>query len=196
MLLLVGLGNPGARYAGTRHNVGFMAIDAIAKRHDIGPWQEKFTGRACEGVIADEPVVLLLPGTYMNESGRAVAQAAKTHKVQLRDITVFHDDIERRPLNVKIKIGGGERGHNGLRSITAHLGKDYRRVQIGVGRPEQKDLVESYVLSKFLGSERVSFGKLVEVLADNVVLLLRGEDVAFENAVSSTMKRFESVERN
>jgi PTH1 family peptidyl-tRNA hydrolase len=116
--------------------------------------------------------------------------------VQLRDITVFHDDIERRPLNVKVKIGGGERGHNGLRSITAHLGKDYRRVQIGVGRPEQKDLVESYVLSKFAGSERVSFGKLVEVLADNVVLLLRGEDAAFENEVGTTMKRLESVERN
>ena len=191
MLLLVGLGNPGARYVGTRHNIGFMAVQEIAKRHGIGPWRPRFHGLACEGSITGEKVLLLLPGTYMNESGRAVAQAAKSHNLLPDRITVFHDDIERRPGNVKVKIDGGDRGHNGLRSITAHLGKEYRRVQIGVGRPEDKLLVESYVLSKFAGVERAWFDRLVEALAEYVIFLVRGEDVAFENEVTSTMKRFE-----
>ena len=191
MRLLVGLGNPGARYVGTRHNIGFMAVQEIAKRHGIGPWRPRFDGLACEGSIAGEKLLLLLPGTYMNESGRAVAQAAKSHNFLPDRITVFHDDIERRPGNVKVKIDGGDRGHNGLRSITAYLGKEYQRVQIGVGRPEDKHLVESYVLSKFPSVERAWFDRLIEVLAEYVIFLLRGEDVVFESEVTSTMKRFE-----
>jgi PTH1 family peptidyl-tRNA hydrolase len=190
MLLLVGLGNPGRQYVGTRHNIGFMTVEAIAKRYGIGPWRPHFEGLACEGPIGGVHVLLLLPGTYMNESGRAVAKAAKSHGLLPGDITVFHDDIERRPGNVKVKIGGGERGHNGLRSITAYVGKEYRRVQIGVGRPEYKHHVESYVLGKFVGVERAWFDKLVEVLAENVNFLVRGEDVIFENEVTCAMKRF------
>ncbi len=190
MLLLVGLGNPGARYVGTRHNVGFMAVQAIAERHGIGPWRPHFQGVACEGSIAGEHVLLLMPSTYMNESGRSVAQAAKLHGLLPGKITVFHDDIERRPGNVKVKIGGGDRGHNGLRSITAYVGKEYRRVQIGVGRPEYKDLVESYVLSKFVGAEHAQFNMLIEAIAEKVILLLRGEAALFENEIALTMKRF------
>jgi PTH1 family peptidyl-tRNA hydrolase len=190
MLLLVGLGNPGARYAGTRHNVGFMTVEAIAKRYGIGQLRPHFQGLACEGSIAGEQVLMLLPGTYMNESGRAVAAAAKTHRLLPSNITVFHDDIERRPGNVKVKIGGGDRGHNGLRSITACVGKEYRRVQIGVGRPEHKDLVESYVLSKFVGAERIWFNALVEVIAEKVSVLVRGEDAIFESEVTFAMKQF------
>jgi len=190
MLLLVGLGNPGARYVDTRHNIGFRVVKAIAKRHGIGPWRPRFHGLACEGSIESERVLLLLPGTYMNESGRAVAEAAQFFKLSLGQVTVFHDDIERRPGNVKVKIGGGERGHNGLRSITAYIGKEYRRVQIGVGRPELKSLVESYVLSKFDGVELTWFNVLAEVIAENVKFLVRGEDESFEDEVTSAMKRF------
>ena len=118
MLLLVGLGNPGARYVGNRHNVGFMAVQAIAKRHGIGPWRRRFQGVACEGPIGGARSLLLLPGTYMNESGRAVAEAAHFYKLPLDDITVFHDEIELPPGKVRVKIGGGIAGHNGLRSIT------------------------------------------------------------------------------
>ena len=154
MLLLVGLGNPGARYVGNRHNVGFMAVQAIAKRHGIGPWRRRFQGVACEGTIGGERVLLLLPGTYMNESGRAVAEAAQFYKLPLGDITVFHDEIELPPGKVRVKVGGGIAGHNGLRSISEHIGNDYRRVRIGVGHPGHKDLVEHYVLSDFAKSER------------------------------------------
>jgi PTH1 family peptidyl-tRNA hydrolase len=141
MLLLVGLGNPGARYVDTRHNVGFRVVEVIARRHGFVPWRQRFQGLACTGTIAGEQISLLLPGTFMNESGRAVAEAVKLLKLSHNEVTVFHDDIERRPGNVKVKIGGGERGHNGLRSITNYIGKEYRRVQIGVGRPELKSLV-------------------------------------------------------
>ena len=118
MLLLVGLGNPGARYAGNRHNIGFMAVEAIARRHDIGPFRRKFQGVAVEGAIARERVLLLLPGTYMNESGRAVAEAARFYKLGLEQIVVFHDEVDLAPAKVRVKVGGGVAGHNGLRSIT------------------------------------------------------------------------------
>jgi peptidyl-tRNA hydrolase, PTH1 family len=184
MLLLVGLGNPGARYANTRHNVGFLAVEAIARRYNIATWRPHFDGITCEGSIAGDHVLLLLPRTFMNESGRSVAQAAKYRGLQVEDITVFHDDIERRPGNVKVKIGGGDRGHNGLRSITAHLGKEYRRVQIGVGRPEHKHLVESYVLSKFEDEESTWFNRLADVIAEKVTFLLRGDNALFEHEVA------------
>jgi PTH1 family peptidyl-tRNA hydrolase len=187
MLLLVGLGNPGARFVNTRHNVGFMAVQEIAKRYGIGSWRPHFQGLTCEGSIAGERVVLQLPGTYMNESGRAVAEAARSHGLPSGNIAVFHDDIERRPGKIKVKVGGGDRGHNGLRSITAHVGKEYRRVQIGVGRPEYKHQVESYVLSKFVGEELIWFDMLVGVLAEKVTSLVRGEDRVFENEVFLAM---------
>jgi peptidyl-tRNA hydrolase, PTH1 family len=187
MLLLVGLGNPGARYVGNRHNIGFMSLEAIAKRHGIAPWRRRFQGVACEGPIDGERVLLLLPGTFMNESGRAVAEAAQFYKLAAPDITVFHDEIELPPGKVRVKIGGGIAGHNGLRSITAHIGNDYRRVRIGVGHPGAKDLVEHYVLSDFAKSESGWVEALIDILADNVELLVRGQDASYQNKVHLSM---------
>ena len=187
MLLLVGLGNPGARYIGNRHNVGFMAVQAIAKRHGIGPWRRRFQGVACEGPIGGERVLLLLPGTYMNESGRAVGEAAQFYKLPPETTTVFHDEIELPPGKVRVKVGGGIAGHNGLRSISEHIGNDYRRVRIGVGHPGHKDLVEHYVLSDFAKSEWPWVETLVDILAENVDLLVRGEDASFQNKVHLAM---------
>src|SRR6185437_12253337 len=140
MLLFVGLGNPGARYAGNRHNIGFMAVEAIAKRHDVGPFRRKFQGVAVEGDIARKRVLLLLPGTFMNESGRAVAEASRFYKVAVGDIVVFHDEVDLAPPKVRVKVGGGVAGHNALRSITAPVGNDYTRVRIGVGKPPIKEM--------------------------------------------------------
>ena len=187
MLLLVGLGNPGARYVGNRHNIGFMSLEAIAKRHGIAPWRRRFQGVACEGPIDGERVLLLLPGTFMNESGRAVAEAAQFYKLAAPDITVFHDEIELPPGKVRVKVGGGIAGHNGLRSITAHIGNDYRRVRIGVGHPGAKDLVEHYVLSDFAKSESGWVEALIDILADNVELLVRGQDASYQNKVHLSM---------
>ena len=187
MLLLVGLGNPGARYIGNRHNIGFMAVQAIAKRHGIGPWRRRFQGVACEGPIGGERVLLLLPGTYMNESGRAVGEAAQFYKLPPETTTVFHDEIELPPGKVRVKVGGGIAGHNGLRSISEHIGNDYRRVRIGVGHPGHKDLVEHYVLSDFAKSEWPWVEALVDILAENVDLLVRGEDASFQNKVHLAM---------
>jgi PTH1 family peptidyl-tRNA hydrolase len=187
MLLLVGLGNPGARFVGNRHNVGFTVVQEIAKRHGIGPWRRRFQGVACEGPIGGERVLLLLPGTYMNESGRAVAEAAQFYKLPPGGITVFHDEIELPPGKVRVKVGGGIAGHNGLRSISEHIGNDYRRVRFGIGHPGHKDLVEQYVLSDFAKSERAWVEALTGILADNVDLLVRGEDPSFQNKVHLAM---------
>src|SRR5207237_1110814 len=140
MLLLVGLGNPGTGYAGNRHNVGFMVVQAIAKRQGIGPWRRRFQGVAAEGPIGSERVLLLLPGTYMNDSGRAVAEAAHFYKLGLADIVVVHDEIDLAPGKVRAKTGGGSAGHNGLRSISAHSGNAYRRGRLRVAHPGHRDL--------------------------------------------------------
>jgi PTH1 family peptidyl-tRNA hydrolase len=187
MLLLVGLGNPGERYAGNRHNIGFMVLQAIAKRHGIGPWRRRFQGLACEGPVGGVRSLLLLPGTYMNESGRAVADAARFYKVALPEIVVFHDEIDLSPGKVRVKIGGGIAGHNGLRSISAHIGNDYRRVRIGVGHPGNKDLVQAYVLNDFAKSERPWVEAIIETIAGNVEFLVRGEDASFQNKVHIAM---------
>ena len=187
MLLLVGLGNPGARYVGNRHNVGFLTLQAIAQRHGIGPWRRRFAGVACEGPLGGERALLLLPGTFMNGSGRAVAEAAQFYKLAPADVTVFHDEIELPPGKVRVKVGGGIAGHNGLRSITAHIGNDYRRVRIGVGHPGAKDLVEHYVLSDFAKSERPWVDALIGIIADSVDLLVQGQDASFQNKVHLAM---------
>jgi PTH1 family peptidyl-tRNA hydrolase len=188
MLLIVGLGNPGSGYAGNRHNVGFMAVEAIAKRHGIGPWRRRFQGVSAEGPLSGERVLLLLPGTYMNESGRAVAEAANFYKLGLPDIVVFHDEIDLAPGKVRVKTGGGSAGHNGLRSISSHIGNDYRRVRIGVGHPGVKELVHAYVLNDFAKSERDWVEALCGVMADNAVLLAKGEDASFQNKVHLAMQ--------
>jgi PTH1 family peptidyl-tRNA hydrolase len=187
MLLLVGLGNPGARYAGNRHNVGFLAVQEIAKRHGLGPWRRRFAGVACEGPLDGVRTLLLLPGTFMNESGRAVAEAAHFYKLSLSDITVFHDEIDLPPGKVRVKIGGGIAGHNGLRSISEHIGNDYRRVRIGVGHPGDKDMVQHYVLSDFAKSDRDWVNALIAIIGDNAELIARGQDASFQNKVHLAM---------
>jgi peptidyl-tRNA hydrolase, PTH1 family len=188
MLLIVGLGNPGSGYAGNRHNIGFMAVDAIAKRHGIGPFRRRFQGVSAEGPLGGERVLLLLPGTYMNESGRAVAEAVNFYKLGLPDIVVLHDEIDLEPAKVRVKTGGGNAGHNGLRSISAHVGNDYRRVRIGVGHPGVKDMVHGYVLSDFAKSERDWVEALCGIIADNADLLAKGQDASFQNKVHLAMQ--------
>jgi PTH1 family peptidyl-tRNA hydrolase len=187
MRLFVGLGNPGARYAGNRHNVGFMVVDAIARRHRIGPWRRKFQGVACEGPLAGERLLLLLPGTFMNESGLAVAAAIHFYKLELGQLIVFHDELDLPPGKVRVKTGGGIAGHNGLRSLSEHVGNEYRRVRIGIGHPGAKDLVHPYVLSDFAKSERGWVDAVSEIIADNADLLVRREDASFQNKVHLAM---------
>jgi peptidyl-tRNA hydrolase, PTH1 family len=188
MLLLVGLGNPGSRYAGNRHNIGFMVVEAVAKRHGMAPWRRRFQGVAAEGTLAGERALLLLPGTYMNESGRAVADAAHFYKLALPDIVVFHDEIDLAPGKVRVKTGGGIAGHNGLRSISAHIGNDYRRVRIGVGHPGLKDLVHTHVLNDFSKDERPWVEALCSIIADNADLLAKRQDASFQNRVHLAMQ--------
>ncbi len=183
MLLFVGLGNPGTGFSGHRHNIGFMAVDAIAQRHGLGPWRRRFQGAAAEGDLGTERVLLLKPGTYMNESGRAVAEAAHFYKVPPHDVLVFHDEIDLAPGKVRVKLGGGTAGHNGLRSISAHIGNDFRRVRIGVGHPGDKDLVQLHVLSPFTKGERAWVEALCDAIAENAALLARGDDASFQNKV-------------
>jgi peptidyl-tRNA hydrolase, PTH1 family len=187
MLLFVGLGNPGSAYVGNRHNIGFMAVQAIARRNNISPWRRKFQGVAVEGMLAGGRVLLLLPGTYMNESGRAVREAANFYKLEAGQVVVFHDEAELRPGKVRLKSGGGNAGHNGLRSISEHIGNDYRRVRLGIGHPGNKDLMEAYVLQDFAKSEWPWVEALCDIVADNVALLIEGKDPTFQNKVHLAM---------
>src|SRR6476469_9878621 len=188
MLLFVGLGNPGTKHAGNRHNIGFMVVQAIAAKHRFAPWRRRFQGVATEGAIGQEKVLLLLPGTYMNESGRAVAEAMHFYKLPVSDIAVFHDEIELPPAKVRVKVGGGIAGHNGLRSISAHVGNDYRRVRLGVGHPGIKEMVHAHVLNDFPKSERPWVEALVDVVAENAALLVAARDSAFQNKVHLAMQ--------
>ena len=187
MLLFVGLGNPGARHAENRHNIGFMAVQAIARRHSMSPWRRKFQGVAVEGALAGERILLLLPGTFMNESGRAVQEAARFYKLDAGAIVVFHDEVDLQPAKVRVKVGGGVAGHNGLRSITAHIGNDYKRVRIGIGKPDVKELVPMHVLGNFAKSEWPWVQALCDVIADNAGLLVEGRDASFQNRVHLAM---------
>jgi PTH1 family peptidyl-tRNA hydrolase len=184
MFLLVGLGNPGARHAGNRHNIGFMVVDAIAKRHGFAPWRRRFHGVATEGTLGGRKALMLLPGTFMNESGRAVGEAATFYKIGLDDIAVVHDELDLAPGKVRIKRGGGVAGHNGLRSISAHIGNDYKRVRIGIGHPGDKNIVHSYVLSDFAKAERTGWVEtLIDAMAEHAGLLARGDDASLQNKV-------------
>src|SRR5215475_11195109 len=188
MRLFVGLGNPGPRYAGIRHNVGYMAVEAIARGHNFGPGRRRFQGQAAEGALGAYRVLLLKPSTFMNESGRAVAEAAHFYKVAIHDIVVFHDEIDLPRAKVRVKTGGGTAGHNGLRSISAHLGNDYRRVRIGVGHPGIKEMVYPYVLGDFAKVERPWVEALCDIIADNAAMIVKGQDSAFQNKVHLAMQ--------
>ena len=187
MRLLVGLGNPGEKHKNNRHNIGFMAVEAIARRHGFPPWRRRFQGVTAEGPLGGVRVLLLLPGTFMNESGRAVAEAAHFYKLDAGHVVVLHDEAELPPGKVRLKLGGGNAGHNGLRSITEHIGNDYHRVRLGVGHPGNKDMMESYVLQDFAKSERPWVEALCDIVADNVALLIEGKDSTFQNKVHLAM---------
>jgi PTH1 family peptidyl-tRNA hydrolase len=188
MLLFVGLGNPGPKHASNRHNIGFMAVQAIARRHELSPWRRRFQGVAVEGNIAKERILLLLPGTYMNESGRAVGEAANFYKLDTGSIVVFHDEVDLAPAKVRVKVGGGVAGHNGLRSITAHIGNEYKRVRIGIGKPDVKELVPMHVLGDFAKSEWAWVEALCDVMAENAPLLVEDRDSSFQNKVYLAME--------
>lgn len=188
MRLFVGLGNPGAKYARNRHNIGFMAVDEIARRHGFAPWRRRFQGETSEGTLGTERVILLKPMTYMNESGRAVQEAASFFKIAEGDVTVFHDELELPPGKVRVKIGGGIAGHNGLRSISAHIGNDYRRVRLGIGHPGVKELVHGHVLSDFAKTDNEWVATLCDAVAEHAALLAKGTDATFANRVHLAMQ--------
>jgi PTH1 family peptidyl-tRNA hydrolase len=183
MLLFLGLGNPGTRYAGHRHNLGFMVLDAIGRRHGLGPWRRRFHGQVAEGLLDARRVLLLKPETFMNESGLAAAEATRFYKIPVHDVVVFHDEIDLPPAKVRVKTGGGIAGHNGLRSISGHIGNDYRRVRIGVGHPGVKELVQIHLLHDFASSERDWVEAVCNIVAANARLLAHGEDASFQNKV-------------
>jgi PTH1 family peptidyl-tRNA hydrolase len=188
MRLFVGLGNPGAKYAHNRHNIGFMAVDVIARRQGFAPWRRRFQGETAEGTLDHERVILLRPATFMNDSGRAVQEAANFFKLAAGEITVFQDELELPPAKLRVKVGGGIAGHNGLRSISSHIGNEYRRVRLGIGHPGIKELVHSYVLSDFAKDDRPWVEALCLAIADNAGLLATDRDSTFQNKVHLAMQ--------
>jgi PTH1 family peptidyl-tRNA hydrolase len=187
MLILVGLGNPGPKYARNRHNIGFVAVDAIHRRHSFGPWRQRFQGETAEGTLAGQKCLLLKPLTYMNKSGQAVGEAATFYKVAPADILVIHDEVDLPPGKMRMKTGGGAGGHNGLRSITAAIGDGFRRLRIGVGHPGQRDLVPGYVLHDFAKADAAWIDPLIEAIAEYAPLLAEGKDSTFGNRIHETL---------
>src|SRR5262249_44103522 len=184
MLLLVGLGNPGAKYAGNRHNIGFMAVDALARAYKLGPWKKKFRSEVAEGVIDGVRVLLMKPQTFYNDSGHAVAEAARFYKVSSRDIVVFYDEIDLAPGRFRMKVGGGAAGNNGIRSIAAWYDDDnFRRARLGTGHPGDKDKVQGHVLSDFAKSEQDWVSNLLDALVKAAPMLVRGEDDKYQAEV-------------
>lgn len=187
MLLFAGLGNPGAKYANNRHNVGFMAADAIAGRHSFSPWQKKFQAEIAEGRIGGEKVLLIKPQTFMNLSGQSVGEALRFYKLEPSALTVFYDEIELPAGKVRVKIGGGAAGHNGIRSLDQRIGKEYRRVRIGVGHPG-KDMVHGHVLGDFAKADQEWLDVLLEAIADNAGLIAKGDENGFMNKITLTLR--------
>ena len=183
MKLFVGLGNPGAEYAGHRHNIGFMALNRIAADHGFGPWKRAFKGVIAEGRLGDEKIVLLKPETFMNASGEAVQAAMAFYKLAIADITVFHDELDLAPGKLRVKQGGGHAGHNGLRSIHAHIGEAYQRVRLGIGHPGHKDAVSGYVLHNFAKADQDWLADLMTGISEGAVLLAQNDAARFLNAV-------------
>ncbi len=180
----VGLGNPGAKYAMHRHNVGFMAVDAIAGTYDFEPPRKAFQGWAQQGRIGGERILLLKPATFMNDSGRSVRAAMDFFKKDIADVTVFHDELDLAPFKVKVKVGGGTAGHNGLRSVEAHIGNAFRRVRIGIGHPGHKDRVTGHVLGNYAKAETDPLADLLGTIAAEAPWLAKGDDARFMNEVA------------
>lgn len=183
MLLFVGLGNPGTQYAFNRHNIGFMAVDAIASRHRFSPWRRKFQGAVAEGILAGLKVIALKPGTYMNESGRSVGEAMRYFHCESSDIFVFHDELDLMSGKVRVKTGGGTAGHNGIRSIDAHIGSGFHRVRLGIGHPGERHRVHGHVLGDFAKSDREWLEPLLDAVAEHAGLLVTGGEASFQNKV-------------
>ena len=188
MILIAGLGNPGAKYARNRHNIGFLAIERIAQVHRIGPFRARFQGEIADGAIDGERVALLMPTTYMNDSGRSVGEAMRFFKLGLDAVIVIHDELDLAPGKMRVKVGGGNAGHNGLRSITAHIGNDYKRVRLGIGHPGAKELVYPFVLGDFSKAETVWVDTLCDAVAGAASLLAKGEDNKVQNKVHLAME--------
>ena len=184
MLIFAGLGNPGTKYAGHRHNIGFMAVERIAARHRFGPWRSRFQASVCEGEIAGTKLLLVRPQTFMNESGRAVAAALRFYKLPLSALCVFYDELDLAPGKLRVKTGGGAAGHNGIRSITAHLGADFQRVRLGIGHPGHKEKVTGHVLGDFAKADADWLEPMLDAVAGQVHWLARGAPERFATAVA------------
>ncbi len=184
MLLLVGLGNPGPKHAQNRHNIGFLAVDEIVRRHGFGPWRARFQGQVSEGRMGSEKILVLKPETYMNESGRAVGEALRFFKLEPDEVFVFYDEIDLAPAKLRVKLGGGTAGHNGLRSLNAHIGPNFWRIRMGVGHPGRKELVHRHVLSDFSKAEWPDMEKLIDAVAAELPRLLEGDDGGFMSRVA------------
>jgi PTH1 family peptidyl-tRNA hydrolase len=187
MQIWAGLGNPGAQYALHRHNIGFLAVDAIADRNSFSPWKRGFQGFVAEGRIGPERIILLKPQTFMNESGRCVGEAMRFYKAEVGDVTAFYDELDIDPFRVKVKTGGGAAGHNGIRSIIAHIGADFRRIRLGIGHPGHKDRVTGYVLGNFAKAEMDPLSDLLAAVASEAEWLAKRDDVRFMNDVALRM---------
>jgi PTH1 family peptidyl-tRNA hydrolase len=185
MLIFAGLGNPGAKYQSNRHNIGFMAVDAIHRKLPFGPWSKKFKSEISEGEIDGEKVLLMKPQTFMNLSGEAVGDAMRFYKLTPSDITVFHDELDLPAARVRVKVGGGHGGHNGLKSIDAHCGRDYRRVRLGIGHPGVKEMVHGHVLGDFAKVDQTWLEPLLDDIALNAGLLLKGDGSQFMNKLAA-----------
>lgn len=188
MLLIAGLGNPGSKYEKHRHNIGFMAVDAIAREHGFGPWRARFHGLVSEGHLGGQKVLLLKPGTFMNDSGISVSEAANFFKLGPNEVYVIYDEIDLAPLKVRVKAGGGAAGHNGIRSIASHFGKDFMRVRLGVGHPGDKNKVPGYVLHDFAKAELPWVETVIEAVSDAIVHLAQERDSEFMNRVALYLK--------
>ncbi|GAA5064255.1 aminoacyl-tRNA hydrolase [Roseibacterium beibuensis] len=184
MKLWVGLGNPGPKYAGNRHNIGWMAVERIAEDHGFAPWRSKFQGSLTEGSLKGEKVLLLKPETFMNLSGQSVGEAMRFYKLSPADVTVFHDELDLAPGKVRVKQGGGHAGHNGLRSIHQHIGEAYQRIRLGIGHPGHKDRVAGYVLSDFAKADQDWLDDVLRGVSDGAPALASDDTGRFQNAVA------------
>ncbi|MGD9501474.1 MAG: aminoacyl-tRNA hydrolase [Methyloceanibacter sp.] len=189
MKLFVGLGNPGQNYALNRHNVGFMAVDAIAAAHGFADWRKRFDGLVAEGKLGQEQVLLLKPQTFMNESGRAAGEAVRFYKLKPDSVVVFHDELDLAPGKIRVKLGGGAAGHNGLRSMTARIGNDYMRVRIGIGHPGRSDRVKGYVLHNFAKADTAWLEPLLGAIAAEAPFLAEGSTEKFQSRVAHAMQK-------
>ncbi|AQX31038.1 aminoacyl-tRNA hydrolase [Bartonella schoenbuchensis] len=188
MLLIAGLGNPGLSYQNNRHNIGFMAVDAIHKSFSFSPWSKKFQAEISNGLINGEKILLIKPQTFMNLSGQAISQTLRFYKLELNNFIVFYDELDLPPGKVRVKIGGGSGGHNGIKSIDSHCGNNYCRVRLGIGHPGSKELVHQHVLGNFTKSDQEWLPTLLDIIADNIAILIKGDANQFMNKISLVME--------